>query len=615
MYKTIFRDSFTCYDRRPSMQYRWFLVVACWSVLSGACVDLTLPPQLQRETVPAVVPDAAEPAAPDAAVAPPADASSEPTIGVPPDAAAPPAAKLPLGRRCSTGSDCESGSCTDGVCCGSACTALCYACNLPGMEGTCLAMPSGQDPGSECAQDPPGTCGHDGTCDGSGACRRYPAGMQCEPGKCAGALESAARTCDGNGVCQAGTTRSCAPNACAGSSCGTVCSGDADCQTGFVCEIGTCQAKRPQGSACTSARQCATGYCADGFCCGTPCTEACYACNLPGELGTCTPVPDGSDPGKDCPAESPSTCGRVGGCNGKGACSLHGAGILCATAGCNGASEVPTRMCNGAGQCMGAPARDCGDYVCVESACTTSCTSEAQCRSGLACIGGSCQLPTIIGPTLLLRWTLDDEAGTMAVDSSSNALHGTYIGDSGAPAPSTVVPAVMFPDARSRGFMRAGRHAVQLATIPAVLKPANNFTVSLWFLATSIDSGGAELLSAGNQYLLRLGKDTVRFSKRQAGGTSSAPCDVINITSHLDGKWHHLAGVQSPAGMKVYLDGVERCTNTHGEDVRYDGGPSLFLGRHPDNATYDFEGNLDDVRIYGAALTAAQVQALAQGGN
>jgi hypothetical protein len=215
----------------------------------------------------------------------------------------------------------------------------------------------------------------------------------------------------------------------------------------------------------------------------------------------------------------------------------------------------------------------------------------------------------------LLRWTLDDETGTMALDASTNALHGTYIGDSGTPAPSTVVPPVMFPDPRSRAFMRSGRQAVQLATMPPVLKPANNFTISVWFQATSIDSGGAELLSGGNQYLLRLGNDTLRFSKRPAGGTGSVQCDLTNITSHLDGKWHHLAGVQSPAGMKLYLDGVERCANTHGEDVRYDGGPTLFLGRHPDSANYDFEGILDDVRIYGAALTAGQVQALALGQN
>lgn len=597
------------------MECRWFLAVSLWTVLLGtACVDLSLPSQLEKPpVVPAGVPDAAEPpVVPDAA---PPDANGSTSL-TPPDAAPPPPdTRLPLGRRCSVASDCESGSCTDGVCCGSACNALCYACNLPGMEGTCQPIPAGQDPGGECVQDPAATCGHDGTCDGTGACRRYPAGMQCEPGKCASALESAARTCDGNGVCQAGTSRSCAPNACAGSSCGTVCAADTDCQTGFLCEAGTCQNKRSMGAACTSAKQCATGYCADGVCCGTPCTEGCYACNLASAVGTCTPVPEGADPGRDCPAEAAATCGRAGGCNGRGACSLHGAGTPCAAAVCSGASEFAARACNGAGQCTGGAARDCGDYVCAGNACATSCTSEAQCRPGLTCVGGSCQLPTVVGPTLLLHWTLDDEAGTTALDSSPNALHGTYIGDSGTPSPSTVVPQVSFADPRSRAFQRSGRHAVQLATMPPVLKPANDFTLSVWFQATSVDTGGAELLSGGNQYLLRIGADTARFSKRPAGASNSVQCDATGLSGHLDGKWHHLAAVQSRAGMKLYLDGIERCTNTRGEDVRYDGGPTLFLGRHPDTANYDFEGNLDDVRIYGAALSAGQVQGLAQGGN
>jgi hypothetical protein len=71
--------------------------------------------------------------------------------------------------------------------------------------------------------------------------------------------------------------------------------------------------------------------------------------------------------------------------------------------------------------------------------------------------------------------------------------------------------------------------------------------------------------------------------------------------------------VQSPQGMKVYLDGVERCTNTRGEDIRYDGTPDLWVGRHPDNVAYDFDGTLDEVRIYTRALTADEVARLFQG--
>jgi hypothetical protein len=485
-----------------------------------------------------------------------------------------------------------------------------------------MPIPAGQDPGAECAQDAVSTCGLDGTCDGAGSCRRYPAMTLCVPGICANALEQAARTCDGNGVCLAGTSRSCAPNACAGSSCGTVCGSNADCQTGFLCEAGICRSKRPQGMSCTSASQCATGYCADGVCCGTPCTEACHTCNAAAP-GTCAPAAEGSDPGNDCPAEPASSCGRAGGCNGKGACRLHPAGTMCAAAGCSSSVETSMRTCDGAGQCTGGTTRDCGTFACMGPVCAVSCSDASQCKPGLTCIASTCQTPTVSmpppppppAPGLVLHWSLDEDGGTSAVDSSPSGFHGSYIGDSGLPAPSAVVPALMFTNPRSRAFLRKDRHAIQLATTPAALKPANNFTISVWFQGAGVDTSGAvELLSAGNQYLVRAGTDYVRFSKRPAGGTGSVQCEATGAAT-LDGKWHHVAAVQTKEGMKLYLDGVERCTNTRGEDIRYDGSAAFFVGRHPDSANYDFEGNVDDVRIYSSALGAAQIITLFQGGN
>jgi hypothetical protein len=170
----------------------------------------------------------------------------------------------------------------------------------------------------------------------------------------------------------------------------------------------------------------------------------------------------------------------------------------------------------------------------------------------------------------------------------------------------------MFPNPRSRAFTLASRHGIQLAPMPAALKPANTLTVSVWFSATKVDTAGAELLSGGNQYLLRINDDAIRFSRR--AGSSSAPCESKQ-TGHLDGKWHHLAGVQSPQGMKLYLDGVERCTNTRGEDIRYDTSSDFWVGRHPESANYDFDGQLDDVRVYARALSAAEVMGLFQGND
>src|SRR5690349_10017607 len=84
------------------------------------------------------------------------------------------------GKPCTAGSRCASGLCVDGICCKSAC-GTCQACNLPGTEGSCSPIPAGHDSMNACAIQPAISCGMDGTCDGRGACRRYPAGTACVP--------------------------------------------------------------------------------------------------------------------------------------------------------------------------------------------------------------------------------------------------------------------------------------------------------------------------------------------------------------------------------------------------------------------------------------------------
>ena len=43
----------------------------------------------------------------------------------------------------------------------------------------------------------------------------------------------------------------------------------------------------PQGSACSTSAACSTGFCVDGVCCNTACTDPLMRCNLPGQVGTC----------------------------------------------------------------------------------------------------------------------------------------------------------------------------------------------------------------------------------------------------------------------------------------------------------------------------------------
>jgi hypothetical protein len=80
------------------------------------------------------------------------------------------------------GADCVSGFCVDGVCCDQGCGGLCRACVQAltlQPDGHCAPLPSGADSKGDCPMQDPVSCGRDGTCDGNGACRRYPDGTVC----------------------------------------------------------------------------------------------------------------------------------------------------------------------------------------------------------------------------------------------------------------------------------------------------------------------------------------------------------------------------------------------------------------------------------------------------
>jgi len=225
---------------------------------------------------------------------------------------------------------------------------------------------------------------------------------------------------------------------------------------------------------------------------------------------------------------------------------------------------------------------------------------------------------------LVLYWKLDEASGSMALDSSGKGVNGTYGGvvagiDAsvlGAPSPSPMVPAkVKFADPFSRSFVGANQQAV-LTAMTSELKPANNFTLAAWYRATTTDTMGGDIINAGDSYILRLRPTQVEFTMRQPvpdAGVSFVHC-FVTAASFRDGNWHHLAALATSSGMRLYYDGIPMCTNMLGADAAYDKGTTLVVGHHALGRTdYDFDGNIDDVRIYARVLSDSEIALLAQG--
>lgn len=328
--------------------------------------------------------------------------SAEADAGSPADAAtdipmdAPPTKMN--GEACRNATECLSSFCVDGVCCNQACGASCRACNVIGKQGTCSSLPAtARD--SSCLQQAASTCGFDGTCDGLGSCRRYPAGTPCAPGTCDGSTISGAGTCNGKGTCSINTPSSCAPYNCDTSSsppkCLTRCSNtDTDCVPGRVCTNSSC-GKKYDGATCSTPAECNSGFCTNGVCCKEKCDTACVSCTEVGFVGTCRPVPTGvKDPQNVCKDETAATCGTTGLCDGTGRCAKYALNTVCKAAACaSNATLTAASRCNSNGQCTAGGIVGCDPYACKDPiGCTSTCVDTTDCAPGRFCVAGKCGL-------------------------------------------------------------------------------------------------------------------------------------------------------------------------------------------------------------------------------
>lgn len=211
---------------------------------------------------------------------------------------------------------------------------------------------------------------------------------------------------------------------------------------------------------------------------------------------------------------------------------------------------------------------------------------------------------------LLLHYGFDETSGNIAVDSSGHGYHGTYVRT---PAFGTGV--------NGGSFTMSGDSATSpYVKIPnGVLKGADSVTVSTY----------AKWKGGNNfQWLFGLGPDSNKylFATPSNGGSSlysaitkaswSAESKLTAGKQLTPGEWRHVTVTLdgSTGTMVLYVDGVEaaRTTTTIKPSELYDANKdySGYIGRSLYSGDPYFGGEVDDFRIYGRALTAAEVMEL-----
>ncbi len=355
--------------------------------------------------------------------------------------------------RCNDGGECLSGFCADGVCCNTACTGQCEACDVTGKVGTCSPVtdrPHGTRALCETRADA-GVC--DQACNGVDVTRcNFPGATRaCGTAACTNGTETHASTCDGAGKCS-DVAKSCGDFVCDATACKTVCASKADCSNpNHFCENGKCLPVLPAGSVCASDAACATGNCIDGTCCETKCDGQCQACDVPGQAGKCVPIkgkPHGARTAceanatdacesKTCDGSDTTKCAaKVGPCSGGFACD---AVALACKSSCAGAADCAKGYeCND-GKCVPATSKcssdltetiatdgtksKCAPLLCRDGVCISSCKSSNDCQGGFNCDpSGTCVATSAAAPPA-------DEGGCVyGARGTSGVSHISWVG-------------------------------------------------------------------------------------------------------------------------------------------------------------------------------------------
>lgn len=201
------------------------------------------------------------------------------------------------------------------------------------------------------------------------------------------------------------------------------------------------------------------------------------------------------------------------------------------------------------------------------------------------------------------HWALDDAAGTVASDSSGNLRDGVLVNGPVWTSFGQVNGALQFDgvndQVRITGYK--GIAGTASRTCCAWIKPS---AVTGEILTWGTDTAGA-------RWIVRVNENGTLRAEVSSGY-------IYGTTVLTDGGWHHIAVALNDDGSPdiseagLYVDGrleptgavTPRAVNTGTtEDVR--------IGFYPGQSRY-FNGLIDDVRLYGTALSGAQIEELFQ---
>lgn len=142
----------------------------------------------------------------------------------------------------------------------------------------------------------------------------------------------------------------------------------------------------------------------------------------------------------------------------------------------------------------------------------------------------------------------------------------------------------------------------------AAYQMTSAMTLSAWAKPTGTTGTIAGKWGTQNSYRILLSSGKYAFSVTLANGT------VVTATASTTASttaWSHVAGVFNGSSAILYINGVQAATANASGSLKASTDP-IRIGNTTNNANY-YKGSIDELRLYNTALTAAQLNRLANG--
>jgi hypothetical protein len=213
---------------------------------------------------------------------------------------------------------------------------------------------------------------------------------------------------------------------------------------------------------------------------------------------------------------------------------------------------------------------------------------------------------------LVLHYSFDNDSGTRARDASVTALHGTYVNTTAAAAASTGLPS------RGKAIKLVGAKHQYVAVPERNALDVNTYTLAALVRYTGVQNdqtlGRWEVLEKADAYWINIRTD----GKVRVGGffgtCASSGWKYLDSTVAVPlNTWTHVASTYNGSTLTVWINGKKAgsravtgrtCNNNHPLAV----GAKNYPAKGLLEAFWD--GQLDDVRIYKRALSAAEIAGL-----